>query len=327
MKITKLLIATATAASLSVPAMAEELSFASFVGPLHTITASVIDVLAASVSDATGGDLTVRAYPGGELGAGPVEQYIRVVQGVADMSWGLQGYTSSQFPRTMLIELPGAMLDGAHGYDMLWDAYEGHLASEFPGTKPLALWVSEPNIMIMKDIVIRTPADLEGLKIRVAGAVAADVATALGATPVQMPITQVYNALQTGLIDGVFTGASTLSDFKLDEVADAITVGAPLGVISFYAVMSQERYDGLTADQQAAIDAASGRALSQSAEDAWITQADANVVTAIADSNNTVVELSADEIAAFSTITMSISAQVIDSVGGGAEALAAMQGE
>ena len=45
-----------------------------------------------------------------------------------------------------------------------------------------------------------------GLKIRVAGATAAEVATALGATPVQMPINQVYNALQTEItIDGVTT--------------------------------------------------------------------------------------------------------------------------
>lgn len=45
----------------------------------------------AKLSDATGGALTVRNYPGGELGAGPVEQYVRVLQGVADMGWGLQG--------------------------------------------------------------------------------------------------------------------------------------------------------------------------------------------------------------------------------------------
>ena len=107
----------------------------------------------------------------------------------------------------------------------------------------------------MRDKVIRTPADLAGLKVRVAGATAAEVATALGATPVQMPISQVYNALQTGLIDGVITGASTLTDFKLDEVADAITLGAPLGRLTFYAVMNEGVYNGLTDDQKAALDA------------------------------------------------------------------------
>ena len=209
---------------------------------------------------------------------------------------------------------------------MIWNAFDDHLAEEFPGTKALALWVSEPNVMIMKDKVVRTPADLQGLKIRVAGAVAADVATALGATPVQMPIPQVYNALQTGLIDGVFTGSSTLLDFKLDEVSDAITIGAPLGVISFYAVMNKAKYDGLSDDQRAAIDAASGVGLSKSAEDAWAAKGAKAVELAMADSNNTVTVLSNDEIAAFAAITLEVTNKVVADLG--AEAvLAAMRGE
>ena len=71
-----------------------------------------------------------------------------------------------------------------------------------------------------------------------------------------MPIPQVYNALQTGLIDGVFTGSSAIADFKLDEVANSYTIGAPLGRISFYVVMNQAKYDGLPDAQKAAIDAA-----------------------------------------------------------------------
>lgn len=326
MTFNKLVCAAAAAIALATPSFAEELKFASFVPPQHTVTPSMIDVLAAKVSEATGGALTVRNYPGGELGKGPVEQYVRVLQGAADMSWGLQGYTSSQFPKTMVVELPGAVKPGAAGYDMLWNAFDDHLASEFPGTKPLALWVSEPNIMIMKDKVIRTPADLAGLKIRVAGAVAADVALALGATPVQMPIPQVYNALQTGLIDGVFTGASTLTDFKLDEVADSLVTGAPLGVISFYAIMNEARYNGLSDDQRAAIDAASGRALSQSAEDAWLAKADANIIAAKADSHNVVTELTEAEIAAFSAITMAVTEKVLADLGADG-VLAAMRGE
>lgn len=98
---------------------------------------------------------------------------------------------------------------------------------------PLALWTSEPNILIMRDVEVRSPADLVGLDIRVAGATAAEAALALGATPQQMPISQVYQALDTGQIDGVITGASTLTDFRLDEVASAFTLGAPLGRTAF----------------------------------------------------------------------------------------------
>jgi len=327
MKLTSILMAAATAVGVTAAtANAEELKFANFTPPFHTINASVIEKLNADVSAATGGALTVRGYHGGELGAGPVEQYVRVLQGAADMAWGLPGYTSSQFGKTMIAELPGAIPVDMPGYQALWAAYGEHLAGEFPGTKPLALWTSEPNIMIMRDKVIRTPADLAGLKIRVAGATAADVASALGATPVQMPITQVYNALQTGLIDGVFTGASTLVDFKLDEVADALILGAPLGRLTFYTVLNEGVYNGLPDDQKAALDAASGEGLSKSAEDAWLVTANGAMEAARADSANTVVDLTAEEAAAFAAAVEDVVNNYVAGVDGAA-ALAAMRGE
>lgn len=313
-------------AFLLAPAIAADLNFASFTPPQHTITASVVDKLTDGLNSATNGALTIKYYPGGELGKGPVEQYVRVVQGAADISWGLQGYTSSQFQKSMIVELPGSVPDGGSGYDMLWNAYDEHLMSEYPGTKPLALWVSEPNIIIMKDRQVRAPSDMAGLKIRVAGAVAADVVTALGATPVQMPIPQVYNALDTGLIDGIFTGASAVSDFKLFEVANSYTIGAPLGRIAFFVVMNQGKYDALPDDQKAAIDELSGRGLSKSAEDAWNAKADQTIIDLKANSANTVIELSAGEVEAFAKLTLPVAEKVIADLGG-ADVLKAMRGE
>jgi TRAP-type C4-dicarboxylate transport system substrate-binding protein len=327
MKFKSIVLATAMAVGFGAPAAnAGELKFANFTPPFHTITASVIEKLNADLMTATNGEVTVRGYHGGELGAGPVEQYVRVVQGAADIGWGLPGYTSSQFGKTMIAELPGAIPEDMPGYEALWRAFEEHLAGEFPGTKALALWTSEPNIFIMRDKVIRTPADLAGLKVRVAGATAAEVATALGATPVQMPISQVYNALQTGLIDGVITGASTLIDFKLDEVADALTLGAPLGRLTFYTVLNEGVYNGLTDEQKAAMDAASGAGLSKSAEDAWLVTANASIEAARADSANTVVDLTAEEAAAFQAAVAGVVDAYVASVDGAA-ALAAMRGE
>ena len=324
MKFKKLIAASAVALAAALPAAAEELSFANFTPPFHTINASVMEKLDTILSEATNGEVTVRGYHGGELGAGPVEQYIRVVQGVADMAWGLPGYTSSQFEKTMIVELPGTLTNEDDGYAAMWTAYDDHLAGEFPGTVPVALWTSEPNVFIMRDAVIRTPADLEGLKIRVAGATAADVATALGAPPVQMPINQVYNALQTGLIDGVITGSSTLNDFKLDEVANSYTFGANLGRLSFYAVMTEGTYNGLSDEAKAVLDNSSNQTVSQSAEDAWNATADAGVATARALSENTFVDLTPEEATAFADAIAGVTGAYVDGVGG-ADALAAMQ--
>jgi TRAP-type C4-dicarboxylate transport system substrate-binding protein len=326
MKLTTLLAASAISLAATLPANAQELSFANFTPPFHTVNASVMEKLNTILSEATNGEVTVRGYHGGELGAGPVEQYIRVVQGVADMAWGLPGYTSSQFEKTMIVELPGTLTNEDDGYAAMWAAYDDHLAGEFPGTVPVALWTSEPNVFIMRDAIIRTPADLAGLKIRVAGATAAEVATALGATPVQMPINQVYNALQTGLIDGVITGSSTLNDFKLDEVANSYTFGANLGRLSFYAVMTQGVYDNLSDEAKAALDSPSNQTVSQSAEDAWNATADAGVATARTLPENTFVDLTEAEAAAFAEVISSVTGAYVDGVGGH-DALAAMQAD
>jgi len=296
-------------------ASAQELKFANFSAPFHTINASVIEKMNADLAAATDGAITVRGYHGGELGAGPVEQYIRVVQGVADLAWGLPGYTSSQFRKTSILELPGAIPEGMSGADAFCAVID-QIGGEFPGTVPVALWASEPNVMIMRDKVVRMPADLEGLKIRVAGATAGKVAEALGATPVQMPITQVYNALDTGLIDGAFTGSSTLDDYKLDEVASAFTFGAPLGNLSFFTVMNQAAFDGLPEAGKAALDQDYRCALANHAEAGWNATADAGVARARQDAKNTFVDLTEEEIAAFAEIVLPVTQAYIDQVGG-----------
>lgn len=327
MTIRSMLLGAATAVvtgAMALPSVAETLKLAHWVPPQHTLTASTLVPLQEAVA-ASG--LEIEIYPGGELGKGPLEQYVRVVQGVADIVWGLQGYTSSQFPKTMISELPGALPEGMTGYDLIWNAVDaGLLDNEFPGTVPLALWLSEPNVFIMKDIDVRTPNDLKGLKIRVSGSAAAAAIEALGATPVQMPAGEIYNSLQTGLIDGVITGSSAIGDFKLDEVANSYTLGAPLGHISFYLVMNKAKYDSLPEDQRVALDAIRGRALSQSAEEGWYARAAQVIEQISATGDNTVYELNADEAAAFGALTLPVADSVIAGIDGGADVLKTMQG-
>ncbi|MFZ2099468.1 MAG: TRAP transporter substrate-binding protein [Oricola sp.] len=320
-------LAAGTAFFASHAIAAETLKLAHWVPPAHTLTKSTIEPLKNGVEAATNGELKIDVYPGGELGAGPLEQYVRAVQGVADIVWGLQGYTSSQFPKTMISELPGALPDGMTGYDMIWNAYDkGMLAAEFPGTVPLALWLSEPNVFIMKDHDIRKPEDLKGLKIRVSGSAASAVIEALGATPVQMQAGEIYNALQTGLIDGVVTGSSAIGDFKLDEVANSYTFGAPLGRISFYLVMNQAKYEGLSPEFKKAIDDNSGRALSKSAEDGWNARAQQVIESIKAAGDNNVIELSSDEAAAFGALTEPVTEKVVKDLGA-EDVLATMRGQ
>ena len=178
-----------------------------------------------------------------------------------------------------------------------------------------------------KRLDIRTPADIAGLKIRVSGSAAAAAVEALGATPVQMPAGEIYNSLQTGLIDGVITGASAIGDFRLDEVANSYTIGAPLGRISFYLVMNADRYNSLPDGERAALDTIIGRPLSALAEAGWNARA-AQVLEQISSTgDNTVYTLTDDEVAAFGALTYPVREAVISGIDGGEDVLHTMQGD
>ncbi|MGX9353993.1 hypothetical protein ACS3SW_02170 [Roseobacteraceae bacterium S113] len=108
MKLSSILGAAALAvtAALPVKSFAEELSVANFVPPQHHTNAVLFKWFAEEVAERSGGSLTVKVYPAGQLGAGPVQQYKRAVEGVADITFGLQAYTPTIFPKSMLIIPP-----------------------------------------------------------------------------------------------------------------------------------------------------------------------------------------------------------------------------
>lgn len=319
-------VALAVGCAVLLPSVASamELRFAHFVPPAHVITPSIVEPFVKGIA-AADVDLEIQVYPGGELGPGPVEQYSRVLTGVADIAWGLAGYTSSQFPKSMIIEMPGVVQTTGKGYTQIWAAYEDHLTQEFPGTKPLALWTSEPNVLIMREKEIRSPADMAGLKIRVSGSVSGEVVEAFGAVPVQMPANEMYNALQTGLIDGIVTGASAIRDFRLNEVAKVYIEGPAMGNILFYVVMNQAKYDSLNDAQKKAIDDNSGAVLSESGESGWNAVADQTMEMLKADPAKTVITLSAEESVAFSEIASGVTERLISEMDA-SDTLAAMTG-
>ncbi|KFE34921.1 TRAP transporter substrate-binding protein [Thioclava atlantica] len=326
MKITSFTVGAALAASTAASAGAQELKYANWAPPTHTINAAQIEPLAKALAEGTDGAVTLRGFHGGELGAGPADQYVRVLQGTADMGWGLQGYTSSQFPKSLIAELPGALPLDAPGYKALWNAFDGNLKGEYPQTEVIALWGSEPNVLMMRDKEVHSPADLKGLKIRVAGSISAAAMEALGATPVQIPMTQVYNGLQTGLIDGVVSGASVLSDFKLNEVVGSVTTGPNLGRLAFFTVMNKSAYDGLSDKGKAALDAIKGEKISKMTEEAWIATANAALDAARKSDGTTVIDLDAAGSKPFDDALAGVTDAYVSKVGGEAT-LAAMRGE
>ena len=191
------------------------LKLASFVPPVYILHKPVFEKLATDLDAATGGSTTIQIYPSGELGKGPVEQYKRAVSRIAEITYGLPGYTSSIFPKTLLIELPGVTSGPEDATAKLWKVMDKHLRGEFKKTVPLALFVTPPAVFMMRDKPVRSLEDLAGLKIRVSSSSAAAIVEAYGATPVPMPANKVYTAMNTGVVDGALMGSDSLLIFKL----------------------------------------------------------------------------------------------------------------
>jgi C4-dicarboxylate-binding protein DctP len=103
---------------------------------------------------------------------------------------------------------------------------------------------------------IRVPADYKGLKMRIQSSkVLGDEIKALGAIPQVMAFSEVYQALQTGVVDGTENPPSNFYTQKMNEVQKylALTDHGYLG----YAVIAQKKFwDGLPADVRTALESA-----------------------------------------------------------------------
>ncbi len=243
------------------PAGASELKLAHFMSPKHPMDRFIMRPWSEEIAKLSGGSMTVRIYPGGALGKGPVAQFKRAVDGVADVTFGLPGFTSQLFPRTGMIELPGIASDAIDGANKLWNAFD-LLAPEWKRVEVLALWVNERQVLMTRKKPIRKVADMKDLKFRVPSKAQGKSIRALGAVPVFMPINRVYNALNTGVIDGVLTGPSTIRSFKFAEVAKYYTEGLPLGRSPFFLVMNKRSFSKLSKTHQDLVDKTTGRAMS-----------------------------------------------------------------
>jgi C4-dicarboxylate-binding protein DctP len=103
---------------------------------------------------------------------------------------------------------------------------------------------------------LRTPADFRGQKIRIQSSKVLDgQMRALGATPQVMAFSEVYQALQTGVVDGQENTWSNIYTQRFYEVQKYITVSNH-GVIQYAVIVNKKFWDGLPADIRATLDGA-----------------------------------------------------------------------
>lgn len=264
-KIKRSILSIALTAGLSLGASnaaAEELSVATFIPPQHHINAFYFDWFGKELEKRSNGSLTIKVYPAGQLGAGPVQQYKRVVEGVADIAFGLQTYSPTIFPKSVLIVPPGKSATALEATERLLSVYDEHLADEYEDVKLIGLftvagdaWASTRDLSTLEG--------LKGAKVVPFATMVTPIMEAMGTVPVQMPVTEMYTGLSTGTIDG-----TTISPAQMDkpwnfaEVSTHYVDNIPVSFAVFFVAMNKERYQDLSDEHRAIIDELSGETAS-----------------------------------------------------------------
>jgi len=144
---------------------------------------------------------------------------------------------------------------------------------------------------------IRTPADYKGLKMRIQSSkVLGDEIKALGAIPQVMAFSEVYQALQTGVVDGTENPPSNFYTQKMHEVQKFLAL-TDHGYLGYAVIANKKFWDGLPADVRATLESAMKDATAYANEIAKKENDDA--IEAVRKSGKTqILTLSADEKAA-----------------------------
>ena len=237
-----LIAATTTAAT----AQEIKLKLSHFLPTAHNHHVNVIVPWVEEVKKKTNGRVEITIFPGASL-CKPPQQYDCAKSGIADIAWGVTGWTPGRFPMTSVIELPYMHRTAAVGSQMLADLWDKYLQNEYDDTYVLYMNVHPAGHIHTHSKMVRTLDDFKGMKIRTPTAVVGDILDSLGATKVGMPANQIYEAMSNKVVDGFGMPFEALPPFKLIEVSKYHTeVG--MYTTAFAMFMNKARFDSLPPD-------------------------------------------------------------------------------
>jgi TRAP-type transport system periplasmic protein len=259
----KLFALIATAAIAATPALAQEpvkLKYASPSPPQSLITVWGIGPWLNDVVKASGGTIQVQSFLGAVLGN--FNQVVdRTLNGVDDIGWGILGPYSDQFPQTDVASLPFVSTQAKASSIALWRLHEkGLIKDDWGKFKVLGLF-NFPPASFHSNKPIKGLADFKGLKIGVSVRVISELVRVAGAASVTMQPSDMYQAGQRGVVDGIAIGWPAFYPFKLQDVTKYHIDGAFGGTPSFV-IMNKATYNRLPDKARQAFDALGGEKLS-----------------------------------------------------------------
>lgn len=227
------------------------LTYSNFFPPTH-VQSKLADAWCKEVEKRTNGQVKVQYFPGQTLTKAK-QNYDGVVQGVSDIGFCLFGYTRGRFPVMEVVDLPLGYPSGVVATKVANDVYNKFDPEELKDVEVMYLHAHGPGLLFTRKKAVKTMEDLKGMKIRSHGT-SAKVVKALGGTPVAMPMPELYQALQKGVVEGGLYPIEVNKGWKMAEVVDFCTLDLPIAyTASFYVVMNKDKWASLPDDVKATI--------------------------------------------------------------------------
>ena len=221
----------------------------------------VAQIVADEVASANVG-LELKIYPSKSLFK-PKEQYRPLSRGQLDMTVVPLAYAAGQRPAYNLTLMPGLVKNHDHAARLV----------KSPFMQELEQIMAQYDVMVLvhgylaggfggKEQCITGPSDVKGLKFRAAGKAFEQMLAGAGASITSMPSSEIYSAMQTGVLDAANTSSSSFVSYRLYEQVGCYTPAGDVALWFMYQpmLMNKTTFDELNPAQQAALRAGAAKA-------------------------------------------------------------------
>ena len=221
----------------------------------------VAEILAQHVEEADVG-LEIQIYPSKSLFK-PREQYKPVARGQLDMSIYPLAYAGGLRPEYNLTLMPGLVKNHDHAQRLNDSEFIDEIKAIAKEDGVLFLlhgWLAGG--FASKDRCITSPDDVKGMQMRAAGKAFEQMLAGAGASITSMPSSEIYNAMQTGVLDGANTSSSSFVSFRIYEQVQCYTPASDFALWFMYhpLILSEASWNNLSPEQQKAMQEGAAKA-------------------------------------------------------------------
>lgn len=219
------------------------------------------ELFARRVNELTDGEIQINIFYNSVLGSSR-EVMEQAQSGALDMTHISAGFVSAFVPVYDVFSVPYIFRSHEHYWNVLKGPIGDDLMAEMEGVGIKQLfWVDSGARSFYNNVrPIRTPADLRGMQIRVMGSpVMFETIELFGATPTATAFAEVYNALQTRVIDGAENNPISVTSMQHHEASRFYSLNEHMRIPDML-LMSLDLYNTLTPSQRAAFEQAAAEA-------------------------------------------------------------------